>query len=485
MAEHVENQALSRINGSKPWVWDMASVEVSSGQTGFGNLVSNTNFEALNMNLNVPLEGVVLLDGNKNFAEYQVNEFRRINSNGTLSFRNQQEYDAFVEYENRTLRATFSNTSSNQVLGNPDSAHFPTLQIDIPQFKFLSWSTPVGGPNRLQTSFTAKGERDIDSSYMTIGPTVSWRTGWQFTISDRNDRGFALGIASSRVELSNDLGPPNSSNELIHSIPSVFMDTTDDFHVYKLVISGGIATLFVDSIEVGSLGTGSANSFFANLLHFGDATAYGDSETDLRYIKTNLTHQQIDESDIDLFIRGSIDQELDNISLFVVGIVPPPTLIYSTSKLYTKVSELESDNMSLVILGVVLPPVEISGGLNLMTKGVAALPAQPPVQGRFVDTFLKMAGYTPDLVGKFIQTNPTSVIIEIWDITNGDNVALVLISDIVTQIGDTESWRWSMANMPTDRRADGNFFFRMTADTGEELEREIMVTTVAKGRLRR
>lgn len=159
-------QALAKVTGSKPWVWDMTSVEVSSGQTGFANLLGNTNFESININLNVPLEGVVLLDGNKNYAEFQVNEFRRATVNGTISFRSQAEYDAFVAYENRSLRLTIANTGSEQILGNPDSAFYPTLQIDIPQFKFLSWSTPIGGPNRLQTSFTGKAERDTTSSYM-------------------------------------------------------------------------------------------------------------------------------------------------------------------------------------------------------------------------------------------------------------------------------------------------------------------------------
>ena len=159
-------EALAKVVGSKPWVWDMASVEISSGQTGFSNLGVDTNFEAINIGLNVPLEGVVLLDGNKNYAEYQVNEFRRSAINGTVSFRDQTAYDAFVEYNNRTVRITTRNVGSAQLLGNPASLFYPTLQLDIPQFKFLTWSAPIGGPNRLQVSFTGKAERDTTSSYM-------------------------------------------------------------------------------------------------------------------------------------------------------------------------------------------------------------------------------------------------------------------------------------------------------------------------------
>lgn len=158
--------ALTKIAGSKPWIWDQASVQVSSGQVGLGNLVSNTNFESIALGMQIPVEGVVLLDGTKYNAEYQVNDFRRVSINGTLSFRSQEEYDAFTAYENRSLRLTVRDTSSASLLGNPASAYYPTIQFDIPQMKYLSWSTPIGGPNRLQTTYTGKAERDPTSLYM-------------------------------------------------------------------------------------------------------------------------------------------------------------------------------------------------------------------------------------------------------------------------------------------------------------------------------
>lgn len=148
---------------SRPWLWDMASIQVGSNEAG---LASNTNFESITLNLTIPMEGVVLLNGTKKYAEYQVNEFRRVAASGTLSFRNQDEYDAFIAYENRFLRINLANTNSAMVIGNPASAFFPSLQINIPQFKFLSYSVPIGGPNRLQSQFTGKGERDVTSNYM-------------------------------------------------------------------------------------------------------------------------------------------------------------------------------------------------------------------------------------------------------------------------------------------------------------------------------
>jgi hypothetical protein len=148
--------------GGRPWTWDMTSVQVGSS----GGLGATTNYESLTIKLNTPIEGVALLDGTKKYGEYQVNGFRTVAINGTISFRDQSEYDNFIAYQPRYLRLNMSNTNSAQVLGNPSSASFFGIQIDIPNMKYLTWSTPIGGPNRLQTSFTAKAEFDVASLYM-------------------------------------------------------------------------------------------------------------------------------------------------------------------------------------------------------------------------------------------------------------------------------------------------------------------------------
>lgn len=160
-------------SGGRPWVWDMASVEVASGGIGEAFLTGNTNFEQFQMSIEIPQEGVVLLDGNKNYAEFQPNDFRRVNISGTISFRNQVEYDAFIAYESRYTRLTMTNANSAVKLGNPDSASNYTLIFDIPKMKFLTWSTPIGGPNRLTTSFTAKAEYDDTAGHMITATLIN------------------------------------------------------------------------------------------------------------------------------------------------------------------------------------------------------------------------------------------------------------------------------------------------------------------------
>jgi len=153
-------------SGGRPWVWDMASIEISTVGVNSSALAAKTNFEQISLTLDLPHEGVVLLDGTKKYGEFSPSDFRRVQIEGTMSFRDQGDYDAFVAYENRRMRITLLNVNSQLVLGNPASADqsafigYMGLRIHLPKMKFLSWSAPVGGPNRLTASFTAKAEYD-------------------------------------------------------------------------------------------------------------------------------------------------------------------------------------------------------------------------------------------------------------------------------------------------------------------------------------
>jgi len=133
---------------------------------GANSLASNTSFESLEISIETAHEGVVFLDGTKKYGEFQPSDFRRVNISGTQSFRDHAAYDDFVAYEAKYLRVTLTQVNSNLMLGNPNSAYYLSLQFDIPQMKYLSWGAPVGGPNRLQAQFTAKGEYSESDGYM-------------------------------------------------------------------------------------------------------------------------------------------------------------------------------------------------------------------------------------------------------------------------------------------------------------------------------
>lgn len=169
-------------SGGRPFLWDMASLEISTVGIGSANLAARTNFESFKMTFDLPHEGVALLDGTKLHAEYSPSDFRRVNVEGTMSFRDQADYEAFVAYESKGARLTLQNVNSQIVLGNPasvDAAAFQGyfgLRFTFPRLKFLSWSAPIPGPNRLTASFTAKAEYDEISGMMCkaeLNSTVS------------------------------------------------------------------------------------------------------------------------------------------------------------------------------------------------------------------------------------------------------------------------------------------------------------------------
>jgi len=151
-------------SGGRPWVWDTVSFQLSPG-TDPNSLAAFDCFESLDVDLQIPHEGVVKLSGEKRYAEIQKNDFRRVALSGTTTFRTQSEYVAFRNYEPRYLRITARNVNSpSLLLGNPDSAFFPTLQIDVPRFLLTSFSAPVGGPNRITATINGKAERATDNS---------------------------------------------------------------------------------------------------------------------------------------------------------------------------------------------------------------------------------------------------------------------------------------------------------------------------------
>lgn len=156
--------AALRNPGGVPWVWDMASIQTGPGMS---SLAADANFESLTIKYETPIEGVVLLDGTKRYGEYQANGFQGVDISGTISFRDQLDYDAFLAYNTRALKVTMTNARSDMVLGNTaaGSSWAYTLDMEVPAMRFTQLSTPVRGPNRLTSTFQAVGEFDVGSLY--------------------------------------------------------------------------------------------------------------------------------------------------------------------------------------------------------------------------------------------------------------------------------------------------------------------------------
>jgi hypothetical protein len=107
------------------------------------------------------------------------------------------------------------------------------------------------------------------------------RFGWAIDAVDALGRRFTLGIDSNGLGLNTDLHQ-NISN----GVPRINMNTTDAFHDYRVVVSGGIGELFMDNVSLGSTPLGGVVRLDQeNMAAFGDNTLSGSSQTELSFFQ--------------------------------------------------------------------------------------------------------------------------------------------------------------------------------------------------------
>ena len=119
-------------------------------------------------------------------------------------------------------------------------------------------------------------EAEVKIIYSSCSTSSGYRiAGWHMGVSDASRRGFFLFIASDEVFLWN--------QPELHPECRAF-DPTDGFHHYRLVITEGVGSLFVDEVPDPflSLPVGPPWDPAANRARFGDGTFDGQSESLLR-----------------------------------------------------------------------------------------------------------------------------------------------------------------------------------------------------------
>jgi len=117
----------------------------------------------------------------------------------------------------------------------------------------------------------------------------------------------------------------------------------------------------------------------------------------------------------------------------------------------------------------------------LYIKGIAA-PTPSGEQARVIDYLTKTQDFDPQLIGTF-TIPPSSVNIEVWDIVNGQNSPMTLVSSGCYAIGDTGRWGWSTANLPfTNYRDKYQYYYRMISNESESQYGEFFITVPEDGR---
>ena len=164
-----------------------------------------------------------------------------------------------------------------------------------------------------------EAELQVDSSnYREMAQNASqpdrWRTGYGLAVTDSKNRSFVVGIAENGIRLTNharDWASADSTS--FHSL-----DTTSNYNVYRLVVSGGMAELFVNGSSVFSLPTGSVFTAWetTSSFRFGDLSVNAESVTHLRYVRGSLfpatTERPVPTTDRLNHKAAPISQEITN-----------------------------------------------------------------------------------------------------------------------------------------------------------------------------
>jgi lysophospholipase L1-like esterase len=144
-------------------------------------------------------------------------------------------------------------------------------------------------------------------------------------------------------------------------------------------------------------------------------------------------------------------------NLFIMG----PQPINTSNNLFTKGPEPYSASGDLIIFG----PQPAIGSGDLFIGGVIQASGDDEILAKSVDWLLKSSDHNPQLIGTL--DGATSVNIQLWEITNGQNISLSLASSGCYQIGNTGRWAWSTANLPTSGTYQLQYFYMMTANNNE------------------
>lgn len=110
------------------------------------------------------------------------------------------------------------------------------------------------------------------------------------------------------------------------------------------------------------------------------------------------------------------------------------------------------------------------------------IPEASGQQLTIIDHLTKAGDYDPQLIGVF-EVVPGNVDIQVWDIVNGQNTEVTITSSGCYPIGNTGRWGWSTEYLLfTQEHKKYQYYYRMTANTGEQFYGEFFINTPERGR---
>ena len=122
------------------------------------------------------------------------------------------------------------------------------------------------------------GDGSVCDGFGCSGGTPSRKPGYIIFMVDAGERHFALGFTSTGVLVETGCCFCPEEATLLP------FDTTDGFHLYRVVIESGVGSLYIDNQLFHTRPVG-ITDYVPNTVLFGDATHLGSSQTELDYIR--------------------------------------------------------------------------------------------------------------------------------------------------------------------------------------------------------
>ncbi len=177
-------------------------------------------------------------------------------------------------------------------------------------------------------------------------------------------------------------------------------------------------------------------------------------------------------TDNELFSLFSLASSGSTMAEYSAGEAPPPeaTQVSDSFDLYIlNVGEFAASG-DLYIAG----PLQKTGSVNLVIVGTGIVPDEVATLGRPLDWLLKTSDHNPQIIGTF-ATTVSGVNIAVWDVTNGENTAMLIPNSGCYEIGNTGRWGWSTINLPSSQGHGKHYYYQMTSNLSTTFDGQFLL----------
>lgn len=148
--QQISNTSATYPSGRKIWTWDSTSLSIAG--------TANADIENMTLKLNNAVEAVHTLNASKLPSGTKVTGFRTLEIEGTIKFIDQDEYQSFLNSDERQLKVHCQGTSAVQ------SGYYESITIDVPKMRYSEFKPQATGPGEITVGFTAKGKYSVESA---------------------------------------------------------------------------------------------------------------------------------------------------------------------------------------------------------------------------------------------------------------------------------------------------------------------------------